>query len=161
QEQFAELCDGTITGTEAVQPDQTDFNSQLTNLASGDPEFFYYPIFTAAGALVTQQARQIMPDVVLAGADGMFSDAFLEAAGAAADALVLSGPELAYSGAFADDEFLPAHTGVSGEAAPISVFHAHAFDATMMIFDAIEAVAVEEDDGTIHIPRTELRDALF
>lgn len=161
QEQFAALCDGTITGTEAVQPDQTDFNSQLTNLAAGDPEFLYYPIFTAAGALVTQQARVIMPDVVLAGADGMFSDAFLEAAGDAAEGMYLSGPDLAYSGDFYANEFLPAYTEVSGEAAPISVFHAHAFDATMMIFDAIEEVAVTDADGAIHIPRTALRDALF
>jgi len=161
QEQFAALCDGTITGSEAVQPDQTDFNSQLTGLAAGDPEFFYYPIFTAAGALVTQQARQIMPDVVLAGADGMFSDAFLEAAGAAAEGMYLSGPDFAYSGDFYTNEFLPAYTDVSGEAAPISVFHAHAFDATMMVSEAIEKLAVEDADGTIHIPRTALKDALF
>lgn len=161
QEQFSALCGGTITGTEAVQPEQTDFNSQLTNLAAGDPEFLYYPIFTAAGALVTQQAREIMPDVVLAGADGMFSDAFLEAAGTAAEGMYLSGPDLAYSGSFYSDEFLPAYTEVSGEAAPISVFHAHAYDATMMIFAAIEKVAVTDADGTIHIPRTALRDALF
>lgn len=161
QDQFKELCDGTITGTEAVAPDQTDFNSQLTGLAAGDPEFLYYPIFTAAGALVTQQARVAMPDTDLGGADGLFSDAFLAAAGAAAEGMYLSGPDLAYSGDFYADEFIPAYAEVSGEAAPISVFHAHAFDATNMIFDAIEKVAVVDDDGTIHIPRTALRDAMF
>ena len=161
QDQFAELCGGTITGTEAVAPDQTDFNSVLTSLAAGDPEFLYYPIFTAAGALVTQQAATAMPDAVLAGADGMFSDAFLEAAGPAADGMYLSGPDLAYSGDFYSGEFIPAYATVSGEEAPISVFHAHAFDATNMIFDAIEEVAVVEDDGTIHIGRQALRDALF
>ena len=161
QEQFAALCDGTITGTEAVAPDQTDFNSVLTSLAAGEPEFLYYPIFTAAGALVTQQARDIMPDTDLAGADGMFSDAFLEAAGSDAEGMYLSGPDLEYSGDFYADEFLPAYAEVSGEEAPISVFHAHAFDATNMIFDAIEEVAVTDEDGTIHIGRQALRDALF
>ncbi|HSK94276.1 MAG TPA: branched-chain amino acid ABC transporter substrate-binding protein [Candidatus Angelobacter sp.] len=161
QEQFAEQCDGTITGTEAVEPTQTDFNPVLTSLAAGDPEFLYYPIFTAAGALVTQQARDIMPDTVLAGADGMFSDAFLEAAGSAADGMYLSGPDLEFSGTFYQEEFLPAYSEVSGEDAPISVFHAHAYDAATMIFDAIEEVATVEDDGTIHIGRQALRDALF
>lgn len=161
QESFAELCDGTITGTQAVEPTQTDFNSVLTSLAAGSPEFLYYPIFTAAGALVTQQARDIMPDTDLAGADGMFSDAFLEAAGDAAEGMYLSGPDLAFSGSFYEEEFKPAYTEVSGEDAPISVFHAHAFDAARMIFAAIEEVAVQEDDGTIHIGRRALRDALF
>jgi branched-chain amino acid transport system substrate-binding protein len=161
QDNFQELCGGTITGTEAVDPEQDDFNSVLTSLAAGEPEFLYYPIFTAAGALVTQQARDIMPDTVLAGADGMFSDAFLEAAGDAANGMYLSGPDLEFGGSFYEEEFLPAYTEVSGEDAPISVFHAHAFDAANMIFDAIEEVAVEEDDGTIHIGRQALRDALF
>jgi len=161
QEQFAELCDGEITGTEAVGPEDDDFNSVLTSLAAGEPEILYYPIFTAAGALMTQQAREIMPDTVLAGADGMFSDAFLEAAGDAAEGMYLSGPDLAFSGTFYEEEFKPAYTEVSGEAEPISVFHAHAFDATTMIFDAIEEVAVEEDDGTVHIGRQALADALF
>ena len=161
QEQFQEICGGTITGTEAVEPTQTDFNPVLTSLAAGEPEFLYFPIFTAAGALVTQQAREIMPETVLAGADGMFSDAFLEAAGSAADGMYLSGPDLEFSGSFYNDEFLPAYSEVSGEDAPISVFHAHAYDAATMIFDAIEEVAVTEDDGTIHIGRQALRDALF
>ncbi|MBA3349342.1 MAG: hypothetical protein H0T12_02190, partial [Actinobacteria bacterium] len=44
---------------------------------------------------------------------------------------------------------------------PASVFHAHAFDATNMVLDAIEEVAVETDDGGLLIPRTQLRDAFF
>ena len=73
---------------------------------------------------------------------------------------MLSGPDLAFSGDFYADEFLPAYTEVSGEDAPISVFHAHAFDAYNMLADAIEAVAFE-DGGTTYIPRTALRDAFF
>ena len=36
--------------------------------------------------------------------------------------------------------------------APTAPFHAHAFDATNMLFDAIEKVAVVEDDGTHPYP---------
>jgi branched-chain amino acid transport system substrate-binding protein len=44
---------------------------------------------------------------------------------------------------------------------PLSVFHAHAFDATNMILNAIEKVAQQGDDGTLLIGRKALRDALF
>jgi branched-chain amino acid transport system substrate-binding protein len=75
--------------------------------------------------------------------------------------MYLSGPDLAFSGGFYEDEFLPAYREVSGEDDPISVFHAHAFDAYNMIADAIEEVAIQGDDGTTYIPRTALRDAFF
>ena len=43
---------------------------------------------------------------------------------------------------------------------PPSGFHAHAYDATNMLLDAIEAVAVVNEDGTVVIGRQALRDAL-
>ena len=57
------------------------------------------------------------------------------------------------------NEFLPAYSDVSGEEEPIAAFHAHAYDAYNIVADAIEAVGIEED-GTLYIPRTALRDYL-
>ncbi len=47
---------GTITSQEAVSPTDTDMRPVLTKIATGKPEFLYYPIFIAAG--VTLPARQ-------------------------------------------------------------------------------------------------------
>jgi branched-chain amino acid transport system substrate-binding protein len=44
---------------------------------------------------------------------------------------------------------------------PISIFHAHAYDAYMILKAAIEKVAIVQDDGTIIIPRQALRDAMY
>jgi branched-chain amino acid transport system substrate-binding protein len=131
--------------------------------AADGPEFLYYPIFTAAGALVTQQARQTagLEETILAGADGMFSQAFLDAAGAAADGMYLSGPDLEFGGSFYESEFLPAYYEISGSDATLSVFHAHAFDAANLILSAIDEVAIEGDDGTLYVPRTALKERLF
>jgi branched-chain amino acid transport system substrate-binding protein len=160
---FADECDGETVGTEQVDPQARDFSSVLESLGTGSPEFLYYPIFTAAGALVTQQAREVsaLQGTDLAAADGVFSPDFLAAAGDAAEGMYLSGPDLEYGGSFYADEFVPAYTDVSGESEPISVFHAHAYDAANLIFAAIEAVAMEGDDGTLYIPRTALRDAVL
>jgi branched-chain amino acid transport system substrate-binding protein len=163
---FQETCDGTVTTQEAITEGQTDFAPVLNGIATSNdgaaPEFLYYPIFTAEGALITQQARDIsgMADTVLAGADGMFNPDFLAAAGDDAEGMYLSGPDLAFSGDFYEETFKPAYTEASGEEEPISVFHAHAFDAVNMVLDAIEAVAIEED-GTLFIPRTALKEAFF
>ena len=162
REEFASQCGGEITAEEAIGPEDTDFSGVLGNIAADSPEFLYYPIFVAAGALVTQQARETagLEDTILAGSDGIFSPDWLEASGDAAEGVFLSGPDLAFAGDFYEAEFLPAYTEVSGEEEPISVFHAHAFDAYNMLADAIEAVAIT-DGGTTYIPRSALRDAFM
>lgn len=160
--QFEEQCGGTVTAEEAVTVGQTDFSGVLENIAADAPDFLYFPVFVAEGALITQQARDIagLDGTILGGADGYFTPDWLDAAGDAAADHYLSGPDLAFSGDFYSDEFLPAYTEISGEETTISVFHAHAYDAYNMIADAIEAVAIEED-GTTYIPRTALKDQMF
>jgi branched-chain amino acid transport system substrate-binding protein len=163
---FAELCDGTTTAQEAVSPEQDDFASLLSSIATSNdgaaPEFFYYPIFTAAGSLLTQQARATagMEDTILGAADGVFNPDFLAAAGDAAEGMFLSGPDLAFAGDFYEATFKPAYTEVSGQEEPLSVFHAHSYDAVNIILDAIETVGIEED-GTLYIPRSALRDEVL
>jgi len=153
---------GTVTAEEAVTVGQTDFSGVLGNIAADSPEFLYFPIFVAEGALITQQARETagLEDTILGGADGILTPDWLDASGDAAEGAVLSGPDLAFSGSFYEDEFLPAYREVSGLDNTISVFHAHAFDAYNILADAIEAVAFE-DGGTTYIPRSALRDAVL
>jgi branched-chain amino acid transport system substrate-binding protein len=159
---FEDEYDGTITAEEAVTVGQTDFSGVLENIAADSPEFLYFPVFVAEGALITHQAKDTagLEDTLLGGADGYFTPDWLEATGDAAEGHYLSGPDLAFSGSFYEDEFLPAYREISGQDEPISVFHAHAYDAYNMIADAIEAVAFT-DGGTTYIPRTALRDAFF
>ncbi|HEY7331754.1 MAG TPA: branched-chain amino acid ABC transporter substrate-binding protein [Candidatus Limnocylindria bacterium] len=161
-DEFEAMC-GEITTQEAVAPTDTDFRTVLTTIAATDPELIYYPIFTQGGALMTQQARENadLEGVDLAGADGMQSQTFLETAGEAGDGVYTSGPDLAFESSVYADTFLPAYYEVCNCDQTLSVFHAHAFDAANMIFDAIDAVALEGDDGTLYIPRTALRDAFF
>ncbi len=162
-DEFVAQCGGTITGQEAVAPTDTDFRTLLTTIAAGDPELIYYPIFTAGGALMTQQARETagLEDVDLAGADGMQSQTFLTTAGAAGDGVYTSGPDLAFENELYQDVFLPAYYELCGCDQTLSVFHAHAFDAANIVLDAIEEVSLEGSDGTLYIPRTALRDAVF
>ncbi|HEX6269705.1 MAG TPA: branched-chain amino acid ABC transporter substrate-binding protein [Anaerolineales bacterium] len=165
QEVFAESFQemgGTITGTEAVDPNGTDFKSALTSIAATEPEFIYYPIFINAGSLITRQAKEVagLEEVHLMGADGMFSEQVVEGAGEAVEGLFLSSPDLAAFGADYQAVFVPKYQEMFGTD-PISIFHAHAYDATNLVLAAIENVAVQDEDGTLHIPRQGLRDALY
>jgi branched-chain amino acid transport system substrate-binding protein len=153
---------GTVTGTEAVDPEATDVSGQLTALAADKPEFLFFPIFIQAGGQVARQAHGTpgLEDTILAGADGLLSPSFIEAAGKEnTEGMFLSGPQADFGDRYKKD-FLPKYTLVSGEDKPIAAFHAHAYDAYNILADAIEAVGMEGDDGILYIPRTQLRDAV-
>jgi branched-chain amino acid transport system substrate-binding protein len=157
-----EAGDGSITASEQINSEDTDFKQLLRTIAEGDPDVLYAPVFVAACSLIIKQAADIMPDVSIITSDGCSSSDTIKGTGSAIDGVFVSAPDISVfqEGDFYTNDFLPAYKEQFGTA-PTSVFHAHAYDATNVLFDAIEQVAVENDDGSLSIPRTELRDAVF
>jgi branched-chain amino acid transport system substrate-binding protein len=157
-----EAGDGTLTGAEQVNSEDTDFKPVLRSLAEGNPDVLYFPIFVAACTLIIKQAAEIMPDTTLIVSDGCLSTDTLKNAGAAVDGVWASSPDLSafQTDEFYSGEFIPAYQEAFGSA-PLAVFHAHSFDATNVVFDAIKEVAIDNGDGSLSIPRQELRDAIF
>jgi len=158
-EEFKKLG-GTIVAQEAVAPTDTDMRPVLTKIATGKPEFIYFPIFIAAGGHITRQAKEVsgLEKVYLMSADGTFSPDFYKAAGEAAVGMYHSSPDFSAFGAGYKD-FLAKHQKKYGEK-PIAPFHAHGYDAAMMVFAAIEKVGVKDGD-TLYVPRKAFRDALY
>jgi branched-chain amino acid transport system substrate-binding protein len=156
---FEELG-GTITTFTAVNKGDTDMKPVLNAIAVDAPEFLYYPVFTAEGGFLTKQAKEVsgLENTILSAADGMISAAAIDAVGEAGEDMYFSGPDLSFSGSLYQD-FLAAYVNKYG-VEPISVFHAHAFDAANMVFGCIEKVGIE-DNGNIHIGRQALRDCLY
>jgi basic membrane protein A len=74
--------------------------------------------------------------------------------------MYFSGPDLAFAGD-KYEQFKQTYTEISGQENPISVFHAHAYDAANMIFNAVEQVAQTDGEGNTVIGRQALRDALY
>jgi len=150
---------GELVSEQAVNIGDTDMRPVLTTVAAAAPEAIYYPIFIAEGGFVTAQAKEVpgLENVVLMGADGLFSPDFVNAAGGAAKGMYLSSPDFS---AFGDayQEFLQKYQDIYGEP-PMSTYHAHAYDATMLFIDAIKQVAVQDGD-TLLIGRQALRDVL-
>jgi branched-chain amino acid transport system substrate-binding protein len=161
-EQNFEAGEGTITASEQINSEDTDFQPVLRSLAEGDPDVLYFPVFVAACTLIIQQARDIMPDTELIVSDGCLSSDTLKNAGDAAEGVKASSPDISvFQGeSFYADEFIPAYREAFNSA-PLSVFHAHAYDAANVLFQAIEEVAIDNGDGSLSIPRQALRDAVF
>lgn len=163
---FAEVfkqLGGTVTSQEAISPTDTDMRPVLTKIAAGRPELIYYPIFIAAGGFVTRQAKEVagLQNTKLMSADGTFSPDFYKAGGDAVIGMYHTSPDLSVAALGARyGQFLDKHKKKYGEN-PLSAFHAHGYDAAMIIFAAIEKVAKKDAAGNLYIGRKALRDALF
>jgi branched-chain amino acid transport system substrate-binding protein len=159
-----EAAGGSITAVEQINSADTDFAALLRSIAEGEPGALYFPDFNPACALLAKQAKEVpgLADAALLGSDGCLATEFFGTAGNAAEGVYASSPDLTVfaEGDFYKNEFLPAYRDQFGTE-PTAVFHAHAYDAANLIFDAIEAVAIENDDGSLSIPRQELRDEFF
>jgi ABC-type branched-subunit amino acid transport system substrate-binding protein len=94
--------------------------------------------------------------VFLMAADGVLSDTFMETP--ESEDMFFSGPATPEDNP-AYEEFVAAYEEEYGEP-PISAYHAHAYDAVMMLLAAVEEVA-QVQGQSITIDRTELREALY
>jgi branched-chain amino acid transport system substrate-binding protein len=152
---------GTIVAQEAVAKDATDMKPVLTTIAAAGPEFLYYPVFVAVGGYVTAQIRDVagLETVAIAGSDGIFTADLLKGGGPNTKGMYLSSPDFsAFTGDY--NLFLEKHKTKYG-GSTLSTFHAHAYDATNILFAALSQVAVVGTDGSISVPRGALRTAIF
>ena len=156
---------GKITDSEAIQSTDTDFKPLLTKIGQGKPDFLYYPDFDPACALIAKQAKQIpsLANTKLAGSDGCLESAYLKTGGKDVYLTYASGPDFAglkTTNQFYGSQFLPAYKKEFGTD-PTASFHAHAYDAMNILAAAIKSTATKASDGTVTIPRTALKDAIF
>ncbi len=136
-----------------------DLHAALQAVAPQNPDVIYFPLYTDDGvALIKTIPQAGFSDLALISSDGLLSTDFIEKAGALTEGMYLSGPaEVKESTTFTDE-----YRHRYGEA-PIASYHLQAYDAAMMLFAAIEKVAVPSSSGnnSISIPRQALRQAIY
>ena len=119
------------------------------------PEVLYIPLYAADGMNIMAEIFSIgMLDTSVIASDGLLSTDFAKKA-RNADGMYISGPTTVDL----DPSFEKKYEARYGEK-PIAVFATQAYDAAMMLFNAIE-MSVKTTGRDIIIPRTTLRAALY
>lgn len=149
---------GFITFQSEVTRGSADMSQLLISAGNSSPDVFYFPIFEPEGPLVVAQSSDFtgFENTTFMAADGLLTQSFPVAAGPNAQGMLLTGTYVSGAGY---DLFLNKWQSKYGNVPP-SAFHAFAYDAANILFDAIEAVAIVEADGTLIIGRQALREAL-
>jgi branched-chain amino acid transport system substrate-binding protein len=154
---------GKVLSQEAVSPTDVDMHPVLTRIASEKPDLVYFPLFTAAAAQVLRQAKETpgLEKTMLIGGSSLLSADFIEASGPAVVGFVIGYPDLSPEAMGKGyPKFVEEYKKVYGEA-PISGYHANAYDGMTLVAKAIEKVAKTDKDGNLYIGRKAFRDAVF
>ena len=130
----------------------------LVEVAASVPDVLFAPFFPPESEFITSQMVNTpgLEETIMMVADASLVNTFATNTGEAALGVYLSGPHILGE---AYDALLTAWEEEIGGSPPSS-FHAHAYDATNLLLDAVEAVAMVADDGSLLIGRQALRDAM-
>jgi branched-chain amino acid transport system substrate-binding protein len=159
---FAELG-GQVVLAAAVNKGDTDMGPVLDAVAASGAELLFFPVFSPEGDYIVLQAREMerLEDITLMSAEGLYVDATIELLGQAAVGMYFITPATPEGQAY--DAFVSRYETKYNEPATSGPYLAHTYDAANLLLSAIEAVAVQDAnaDGTLHIGRQALRDALY
>ena len=155
-----ESLGGTVLGTEAITPGETDYSAPLAALSALGPELIYFGGYdTDAAVLVSQMAGAGLVGTLFFGCDGTYGENYLNLADASAEGTFSTYVPIPESAAF--DEFRAQYkTDYGDEQGALSPFSPHGHDAMALILNAIEQVAVKQADGSLEIPRQALADTV-
>jgi len=163
REAFEEMG-GEVTAFTAVNKGDTDMIAVLTEVAAGNPEAVFFPIFMPEGGFIVQQVDSVsgLRDTKLIVSAALLVDNFMELP--ESEGVYISGPDLRFgsnansiTGRTADG-LLAAYLEAYGER-PSAGYWGHSYDATTMLLKAIEEVSVEVAE-TLYIDRQALRSEL-
>jgi branched-chain amino acid transport system substrate-binding protein len=134
-----------------------DLKDVLQQIAADKPDVIYFPLYATDGANLTNGVLPAgLASVTLISSDGLLSTDFIKQTEPASEGMYLSGP----ADVKENQDFLAKYKARYQED-PIASYHLQAYDAAVMLFDAIQKVAVPDNTGGLYIPRTALRQSLY
>ncbi len=154
---------GKVLSIEAIAPTDVDMHPVLAKIAAEKPDVIYMPIFVAAAAQMLRQSKEIsgLEHTTLVGGGSLAAAQFIEASGPAVIGFHICYPDVSVDTMGKGyPAFVEEYTKAYGEA-PISGYHANAFDAAEMAIKAIPKVAKADKEGNLYVGRQALRDAVF
>jgi branched-chain amino acid transport system substrate-binding protein len=154
---------GKVLSQEAIAPTDVDMHPLLTRIASEKPDLIYFPVFTAAAAQILRQAKETpgLEKTKLMGGGSLLSADFIEAAGPSVVGFIIGYPDLSPEAMGKNyPKFVEEYKKAYNEA-PISGYHANAYDGALLAIKAIEKVAKADKEGNLYIGKKALHDAVF
>jgi branched-chain amino acid transport system substrate-binding protein len=152
---------GEVVLATAVNKGDTDMRPVLSAVAASGAELLFLPVFRMEGDYLVLQIQEVegLEQVTIMTAEGLYFEPFIQAVGKAGVGMYFTAPLMPQGPAY--NAFVSRYEAKYGEPPGNTPYHAHVYDATNLLLNAIEAMAVQGDDGMLYVGRQALRDALY
>ncbi len=151
---------GEIVLDATINKGETDMKPVLTAVVDHEAGLVFIPLFLPEAVSIVQQSKEMddMQDVILMGATVLGTDPFIQAVHT--DGVGMYFVSTVGLENQANDELAATYEATYGQP-PLGSLHLCAYDSVNLLLHAMETIAVQEEDGTLHIGRQALRDALY
>ncbi|SDB01816.1 branched-chain amino acid transport system substrate-binding protein [Desulfonatronum thiosulfatophilum] len=155
---FQELG-GEVVYVGAINRGDRNMHPLVQALAGQRPELVFFPIFSMEGHYFIQALRSypLSEKLSLLSADSLLNRPFLEICGNRCLGMFFIAPDSAETPAYVS--YLERYLQTYGEG-PQGYFHAHGYDAAVILLHALEQSSFPEPDGSLRIERQRLRTTL-
>ena len=156
---FSELG-GEIVLDTAINKGETEMEPVLTAVINSGAQLLFFPLFQPEGGQLLKQARALsaLEGTLMISGGALIQKSFLDEVGEIGKGMYFVGPSSPKEGPA--EQLATAYTTKYKEQ-PTVDYYLSGYDAAALLFHAIEQVAIKEKDGTLHLGRKALRDALY
>lgn len=151
---------GEVVLDGAVAKGDRNMAPLLTGILNAGARFLFFPLFQSEGYQILTQARQMpgFDTIPLMGGGALMTSAFIDDAGSGAAGMFFVGPA-GYKGPSAVSMGEKYRRKYLSD--PSVFYFLYAYDAASLLFHGIEAAAVTDAGGGLHIGRKALRETLY
>ncbi|MGC9527017.1 MAG: branched-chain amino acid ABC transporter substrate-binding protein [Limnospira sp.] len=155
---------GKIVFSGTINPEDTDLKPVLKAVFNSPGKLLFFPFGEPGkGLLLMRQAKSMLDseegkNMMFLGGEALMSEQFIGQVGNDGIGIYIAGPALVSS---PEIEALESAYQSKYKEPPLTALYSFASDATNLLLDTIAAVAIAEPDGTLHIARQSLREALY
>jgi len=159
-EQAFTALGGELVLSTAINKGDTDMHPVLAAVAVSGAEIVFLPLFPPEADRIVLQAKEVagLESIILLSGGTLLIESFIESVGPDGVGMYVAG-RAPHEGP-ALDELLSAYEARYDES-PRTTTPGQSFDAANLLLNGIEAVAVQEEGGTLHIGRQALREELY
>ncbi len=152
---------GKIVFNTSISRGEKDMGPVLDGVILAQAQMLFFPLFQPEGNLILLQARERpeFNDIALMSDGALIANSFIEKVQDKGKGMYFVGPaKPVITPAF---ETLAHAYNAKFHSPPINSYYTSAYDAAIILFQAIRNSAVVNDDGSLSIGRQKLRDTLY
>lgn len=150
---------GKIAYHGEINKGDTDMKPILEAVVKSGAKLLFFPIFQPEGDHIVLQSKEVsgFENITLMSSDSLLLGPYVDSVKDAGIGTYYVIPDKASGEKY--QAFVDAYVKKYNEALTTN-FHAQTYDAATILFNAIEAIAAKDSNGTLHIGRQALRDYL-